>query len=94
MGRTVLTPKDGCKGEPHQYRSITCLNVMYKLLTAIITEVLYKLALQAGVIPHEQRALVRGKGGCTDADRRNDNGGGQGTTEIHVDSMDRLLKSF
>ena len=40
MGRTVLTPIDGCKGDPHQYRSITCLNVMYKLLTAIITEVL------------------------------------------------------
>ena len=79
MGCTILIPKDGCKGELHQYRPITCLNIMYKFLTAIITDVLYKHALQAGVIPHEQRALVRGKRGCTDqclADRRNDNRGG------------------
>ena len=42
-GRTVLIPKDGCTGKPHQYRPITCLNVMYKLMTAIVTEVLYHL---------------------------------------------------
>ena len=31
------------------------------------TEVFYKHALLAGVIPHEQRALVREKGGCSNA---------------------------
>ena len=41
-GRTVLIPKEGCKGRPEQYRPITCLNTEYKLFTAVTMEVLYK----------------------------------------------------
>ena len=60
-------PKEGCNGLPHQFRAITCLNVMYKLLTAIITKILYNHAMAIGAIPQEQWALIRKKRGCTDA---------------------------
>ena len=66
-GRTVLIPKEGCDGSPHQFRPTTCLNVMYKLLTAIVTEMLYNHAIAIGAIPQEQQALIRKKRGCTDA---------------------------
>ena len=46
---------------------ITCLNVMYKLMTAIVTEVLYHQAIEADTIPEQQRALIRGKRDCLDA---------------------------
>jgi len=72
-GRTVLIPKENCTGLPQQYRPITCLNVMYKLLTASMTEILYKHAKEVGAIPYEQRALVRKKRGCLDA--------------LHIDAM-------
>jgi len=63
-GRTVLILKDGCEGKPQQYRPITCLNVMYKLFTAIVREILFEHATEVGAIPQEQRALVKGKGGA------------------------------
>jgi len=34
------------------------LNVMYKFLTANMTEILYKHTKEVGTIPYEQRALV------------------------------------
>ena len=34
-GRTVLIPKEGCGGKPHQYRLITCSNTIYKLMTRL-----------------------------------------------------------
>jgi len=40
---------------------------MYKLLTAIVTEMLYNHAIAIGAIPQEQQALIRKKRGCTDA---------------------------
>jgi len=51
-GRTVLIPKEGCKGKPNQYRQLTCLNVMYKLMTPIVVDVLYHHATAVGAIPH------------------------------------------
>jgi len=66
-GRTVLIPKEGCQGRPEQYRPITCLNTAYKLLTAVMTEVLYKHSTEWGYLPPEQRAIRRGRRGCLDA---------------------------
>ena len=66
-GRTVLIPKEGCQGKPDQYRPITCLNTAYKLLTAVMTEVLYKHPTEWGYLPPEQRAIRRGRRGCLDA---------------------------
>ena len=66
-GRTVLIPKEGCEGKPEQFRPITCLNTLYKLLTAVLTEVLLAHVNAAGVLPRYQRALLRGHRGCQDA---------------------------
>lgn len=65
-GRTVLIPKEGCQGRPEQYRPITCLNTAYKLLTAVMTEVLYDHAIAYLYLPPEQRAIRWGCRGCLD----------------------------
>jgi len=66
-GRTVLIPKEGCQGRPEQYRPITCLNTSYKLLTAVLTEVLYEHVQLYDILPKEQYAVRRGRRGCLDA---------------------------
>ena len=66
-GRTVLIPKAGCEGRPDQYRPITCLNTAYKLLTAVMTEVLYDHVMVPSYLPPEKRAIRRGHHGCLDA---------------------------
>ena len=66
-GRTVLIPKEGCQGKPDQYRPITCLNVGYKLLTAVMTQVLGSHVEERGLLPEEQRALRKGRRGCLEA---------------------------
>jgi len=38
-GRTVLIPKEGCKGKPHQYSLIICLNIMSKLTVGVIKSI-------------------------------------------------------
>ena len=60
-GCTILIPKEKCEGLPQQYRPITCMNVMYKLLMAYLTEILYKHAMEVGA---EHKALIRVLG-CT-----------------------------
>ena len=66
-GRTVLIPKEGCEGRPEQFRPITCLNTQYKLLTAILSEVLHSHVNDNGLLPVQQRALMRKHRGCHDA---------------------------
>ncbi len=64
QGRTVLIPKPGCNGEVSKHRPIACLNSAYKLFTSFITEKLYYHLTDNGILPLEQRALIRG---CFDA---------------------------
>ena len=66
-GRTVLIPKEGCQRRPEQYQPIICLNTGYKLLTAVMTEVLYDHAIMHLYLLLEQRAICRGHRGCLDA---------------------------
>lgn len=67
MGRTVLIPKEGCQGKTDQYRPITCLNTVCKLLTAVITNLLQAHVKEYTIILAEQRALRKGRRGCLDA---------------------------
>ena len=57
-GRTILIHTEKCEGQPQQYRPITYLNVLYKLLIASMTEILYNHVTEVGAIPYEQRELV------------------------------------
>ena len=59
-GRTTLTQKDKAKGAAvTNYRPITCLPLMWKLLTGIISEDLYNFLETTNTIPHEQKGCRR-----------------------------------
>ena len=67
-GQTTLIPK-GVKmtKDPKQYRPIACLNLMYKLYTSSLMEMLMQHVETFGLLPEEQKALRRGRAGCHDA---------------------------
>ena len=66
-GRTVLIPKDPAKGNvPSNYRPITCLPVMYKVLTAMISDNVYDHLCQNDMIPWEQKGCARLSRGTKD----------------------------
>ena len=60
LGRTSLIPKDKNKGNAaSNYRPITCLPIMWKLLTGIISERLYIYLEETNTIPHQQKGCRR-----------------------------------
>ena len=67
-GVTTLIPKGKERtADPKQYRPITCLNIMYKLYTSSLMEMLLHHVERFGLLPEEQKALRRGRAGCHDA---------------------------
>ena len=55
-GRTALIQKDAVKGtQADNYRPITCLPIMWKLLTGIIREKLYQHLERNGMLADEQK---------------------------------------
>ena len=66
-GRTTLIMKDQKKGAiPSNYRPITCLPTMWKLMTSIISESIYKHLDVQGLMPKEQKGCSRGSRGTKD----------------------------
>ena len=60
-GRTVLIPKDPTKGNiPSNFRPITCLPLMWKLLTSMISDILYEHLAKQDLLPWEQKGCTRG----------------------------------
>ena len=57
----------GCVGRPDQYRPITCLNTLYKVLTGAITQILMGHVEAKGLLPGEQKAMQKGQRGCLEA---------------------------
>ena len=66
QGTTYLLPKSDETNLPKNYRPITCLPTMYKLLTSIITERTYKFLEEQELLPAEQKGCKRGSYGCKD----------------------------
>ena len=63
-GRTVLCQKDPRKGNTaDNYRPITCLPLMWKLLTGVIAEKMYNYLEQEKILPEEQKGCRRGSRG-------------------------------
>ena len=63
-GRTVLCQKDIRKGNvAENYRPITCLPLMWKLLTGMIAEEMYNYLEQEKLLPDEQKGCKRGSRG-------------------------------
>ena len=66
-GRTALIQKDQEKGNiASNYRPITCLPVMWKLLTGIISEELYTYLEETNTLPKEQKGCRRNTRGTKD----------------------------
>lgn len=64
-GRTVLLPKTPLpSADPRDYRPITCLPVLYKIITAVVSDLMWPHISQFGILPVDQRGCVPGSLGC------------------------------
>ena len=63
-GRTVLCQKNPRKGNAvENYRSITCVPLMWKLLTGVIAEEMYDYFEQEKLLPKKHKRCRRGSHG-------------------------------
>ena len=63
-GKTILIQKDPSKGTtPNNYRTITCLPIMWKILTAQIKENIYFSLTSRGLFPEKQKGCHKGSRG-------------------------------
>ena len=66
-GRTTLTQKDPRKGiAPNNYRPITCLPMMWKILTTQIREEIYNSLISRRLFPEKQKGCRKGSRGIGD----------------------------
>ena len=66
-GRTILIMKDPAKGiAVEDYRPITCLNLLWKLLTSIFAEETYNHSIQNELLAVEQKVCKKGSKGAKD----------------------------
>ena len=66
-GRTVLIQKDKSTGiEPSNYRPITCLPLVWKLLTGLISDEIYIFLESGKLLPEEQKGCKRKSMGTAD----------------------------
>ena len=65
-GVTYLLPKSEDTRNPKNYRPITCLTTIYKLLTSVMTERMYTFLEENFVLPSEQKGCKRNSYGCKD----------------------------
>ena len=69
-GRITLIHKDPNKGTaPNNYRPITCLPMMWKILTAQIREEIYYSLTSRGLFPDEQKGCRKGSRGTAELHR-------------------------
>ena len=65
-GITFLQAKNTETNNPKNYRPITCLPTMYKILTAILSERTYKHLMNNELFPNEQKGCRKNTYGCKD----------------------------
>ncbi|XP_050550436.1 uncharacterized protein LOC118279092 [Spodoptera frugiperda] len=63
-GITYMLPKTQYTAQPSQYRPITCLPTIYKIITSTITTKINKHIEQHHIIAEEQKGCRRGHMGC------------------------------
>lgn len=63
-GSTHLIHKKGNKSDPKNYRPITCLSVVYKLLTSLLHRKIYEHCIANNIIAAEQKGCIEGSLGC------------------------------
>ena len=65
-GVTFLIPKNENTENPKNYRPVTCLPTMYKLITSVISRHMQKYMDDEHLIPKEQKGFYRGSKGYKD----------------------------
>jgi hypothetical protein len=65
-GVTLLITKHENTEKPKNYRPITCLPMIYKLITSIIRKLMQKYTDDQNLMPKEQKGCCRGSKGCKD----------------------------
>ena len=65
QGITYMIPKskENCH-DPSNYRPITCLPTIYKILTSCLTDIIYKHVTDTGILAEEQKGCRRNSKGC------------------------------
>ena len=67
QARTVMCQKDHSKGNAvDNYRPISCLPLMWKLLTGVIAESMYEYFERNNILPEEQKGCRRKSRGTKD----------------------------
>ena len=62
----ILLPKSKETNISQNYRPITCLSTMYKILTSIVTERTCNFLDTNDILPSEQKGCKKGSYGCKD----------------------------
>ena len=65
-GLTILLPKTEETKNPKNYRPITCLPTMYKVLTSILADRTYTFLSEHQLLSSEQKGCRRESYGCKD----------------------------
>ena len=65
-GVTFMIPKGSDTKEPGNYRPITCLPTLFKILTSVITNRVYEYLLRNKILPPEQKGCIKSTRGCKD----------------------------
>ena len=65
-GVTFLITKNENTENPKNYRPVTCLHIMYKLITSVINRRMKKYIDDENLIPKEQKGCYKGSKGCKD----------------------------
>ena len=65
-GVTFLIPKNANTENPNNYRPVTCLPKMYKLITSVISRCIQKYMDDENLIPKEQKGCYRESKECKD----------------------------
>jgi hypothetical protein len=65
-GVTLLIPKNNNTEKPKNYRPVTCLPTIYKLITSIISKQTQSYIDDQNLMPKEQKGCCRGSKGCKD----------------------------
>lgn len=63
-GYTIMLPKSGDLSLPKNYRPITCLPSVYKILTSVIKKKIETHLNENNVLAHEQNGCKKGSQGC------------------------------
>jgi hypothetical protein len=65
-GRTILIHKKGDTTVAKNYRPITCLPTYFKLITLLLTDLIYDHLIYNDILPAEQKGVRRKARGCKD----------------------------